>query len=517
MRDSMNISEWVRKWSQIQPDKIAICFEDREISYFNLNRQVRLIAAFFEQQGFTTGQRIAVLMDNCPEFIQIYLACAKRGLVMVPFNVRWAEAEVDWVIGNCEPAAIFFHHKYKRKITGRPGGALRHKIVKVEIPEDKADYLERFVQQSVGDEEMARTMYIRSPAESPHVIMFTSGTTGRPKGAILSMRKTFFNSLNAHLFLELCGDDRMLLNVPLFHSGGLFIQATPILYRGACLVIHSKFNASATYRDIRKYRITKYSAVPTIMKKLLAAPQRVDADLSSLKICAVGAEKVTDDLVRQCLAAGFPLYQIMGQTETSIMLWASSKELVAFPNTLGKPVFHGQVELFDATGNPAKAGEIGELAIKGPTLMSGYWRLPEESEKKIRDGWLYTGDMAWKNESGYYFMVDRFTDMYISGGENVYPAEVERVLKQMDAISDVAVVGIPDPDWGQTGHAFVIKKKQAALTDEDIRTYCKRRLARFKWPSKITFCEDFPRTALGKIIKKKVRANCRTSSVETLH
>lgn len=506
MCDSMNIAEWVRKWSRIQPDKIAIYFENREISYLHLYTQVCWIAAYFRLQGFSTGQRIAVLLDNCPEFIQIYLACASRGLILVPFNTRWAEDEVDWALRNCEPAAIIFQKTYKKKVNECLESSSLTDILKIEIPEDDANYLEKFIQQNVSGAYEDNRTFLPVPPESAHVIMYTSGTTGRPKGAILSIRKTFFNCLNAQLFMDLSGEDRMLLNVPLFHSGGLFIQASPILYRGASLVIHSKFGACATYQDIRKYRITKYSAVPTIMKKLLAVPKDMREDVSSLKICAIGGEKISDDLVKQCLAAGFPLYQIMGQTETSIILWASGKDLNDHPSTLGKTVLHGQVALFDLKGNPTKTGEIGEIAVSGPTIMSGYWRLPELSQEKIRDGWLYTGDMAWKNESGYFFMVDRFKDMFISGGENVYPAEVERVLKTLDAIADVAVVGIPDSVWGQTGHAFVIKKPQATLTDEDIRSFCRGRLARFKWPTKITFCDNFPRTALGKIRKEKIKA-----------
>jgi fatty-acyl-CoA synthase len=511
MKYSMNISQWVRQWSRRQPDKTAIWFEGREISYRRLHRQVCRMAAYFAIQGLAPGRRVAVLLDNCPEFIQIYLACARLGLILVPFNTRWAVDEVNWAIHNCEPAAIIFHHKYKKRIMDCRENLLQHEILHVEIPENAADYLEKYVQQEVdragGDERVDTQAVMPVPLESPHVIMYTSGTTGRPKGAILSHRKTFFNCLNAQFFLDLQAEDRMLLSVPLFHSGGLFIQASPTLYRGATLVIQSKFDAVATYRDIRTYRITKYSGVPTIMKKLLAVPQEMRDDISSLRICAVGGEKMTDALVKQCLAAGFPLYQIMGQTETSIILWASDKELVDHPGTVGKPVFHGQVALLEANGSPTGTGGIGEIAVTGPTLMSGYWRLPECSKEAIRDGWLYTGDLARRNEDGYFFLVDRAKDMYISGGENVYPVEVERVLREHDAVSDAAVIGIPDPVWGQTGHAFVIRKPGVTLTEQDIRTFCEGRLARFKWPQRITFREHFPRTALGKIRKEKLSKN----------
>jgi fatty-acyl-CoA synthase len=504
MWDSMNIAEWVRKWSCTQPDRIAIYFANQEISYRRLHEQVCRMAAYLRAQGFRAGQRVAVLMDNCPAFIEIYLACAKTGLILVPLNTRWSADEVGWAKTNSEPVAIIFHKKYEQKITECLEGTTTPEILAIGIPENDADGLTRVLAQNASPSADDRCSPVALPPDSPHVIMYTSGTTGRPKGAILSIRKTFFNCLNAQLFLDLKNDDRMLLNVPLFHSGGLFIQASPILYRGASLVLHPNFDAKATYQDICRYQITTYSAVPTIMKRLLTVDQDSRADLSSLRICAVGGEKLTDDLIKQCQAAGFPMSQIMGQTETSIILWATTRELADFPNTLGKPVLHASVELFDEQGDPAQAGEIGEIAVSGPTLMNGYWRLPDNNQSKIRNGWLFTGDMARKNKAGYFFMVDRQTDMFISGGENVYPAEVERVLKGHASVDDVVVIGEEDVAWGQTGHAFIIKKPETTLTEADVRAYCERRLARFKWPSKITFCKDFPRTALGKIIKQKV-------------
>ena len=506
MQTSMNIFQWVMNWSRLQPEKTAVCFEGRKISYLQLHTAAGKVAAFFRHYGIASGQRIAVLMDNCPELIEIYLACANRGLILVPLNTRWAAEEVRWAVNNCDPALVIYHDRFKERILECLAGSALDAILKIEVPKDQTDYLQQLAARTVGPQVEDIPAVNPLSVESPHVIMYTSGTTGRPKGAILSIRKTFFNCLNAQFFFDLQSHDRMLLSLPLFHSGGLFIQVSPVLYRGASLVIQSRFDADATYQDIEQYRITKYLTVPTIMKKLLAVPEEKRADLSSLKICAVGGEKLENDLVKQCLDAGFPLYQLMGQTETSIILWATDQELTVYPTTAGKPVFHGQVEVFNETGRSTKPGEIGELAISGPTLMSGYWRLDEPGAEKIREGWRYTGDMAVRNASGYFFIVDRATDVYISGGENVYPAEVERVLKTHDGIVDVAVIGVPDPRWGESGHAFIIKAPEAALCEKDILSFCESRLAKFKWPSKITFCKAFPRTVMGKIIKNQVQA-----------
>lgn len=516
MKYSMNIAWWVGRWRNRHPQKAALIFEDEEISYLTLHRQVCRIAAWFSAQGLRTGQRVAVLMNNCPEFIEIYLACARSGLILVPFNTRWAADEIGWAIDNAEPQILIFDVRYADKIFGHGGAWPLSRMVSAQIgdsPKDPAiihfhDAIDAFNAEQVDTE----TSFHPVDPEEPHVIMYTSGTTGRPKGAVLPLRKTFFNCLNAEIFLELTPEDRVLLTIPLYHSGGLFIVSSPALYKGATIVMRSRFDASTAYRDIGTYRISKIAAVPTILKKLLDESPENRGDVSSLKICAVGGEKIPDELLHQCRSTGFPMRQIMGQTETSIILWASGQEMIERPGTVGKPVFHGQVELMDAAGNPTRPGEIGEIAVTGPTIMSGYWRQPGASEKTIRNGWLHTGDMAQRDEDGYYFLLDRSTEIYISGGENVYPAEVERVLKSHPGISDAAVLGIADDTWGETGHAFIIPNVSAEpLTEKDIFNFCEERLARFKWPKRISFCETFPRTDLGKVKKKDLirRFNAR--------
>lgn len=504
MKYATNISWWVERWGKQHPDKTAIIFEDNHISYRELHQQVCHICAWFKSMGLTRGQRVAILIKNCPEFIEIYLACSRLGLILVPLNTRWAPDEIYWAIDNAEPQMLIFDTCHTEVILGHNGHwPLTHiRLLAMgtsRAPSVKAYHAEmtRFERKPGTQEETARPI----DPESPQVIMYTSGSTGHPKGAVLPLRKTFFNCLNAQIFMDLKGEDRILLTIPLYHSGGLFIISSPTLYAGATLVMRTRFDAPTTWRDIETYRITKCAAVPTIMKKLLAVDPQRRADISSLVFFGIGGEKVSTDLLRQCRAAGFPMQQIMGQTETSIILWASEKDLIDHPGTVGRPVFHGQVELFDSKGNPAGPQEIGEIAVTGPTIMSGYWRLPEINRRTIRGDWLFTGDLARRDEAGYFYLVDRSTEIYISGGENVYPAEVERVLKSHPGIREAAVVGIPDPNWGQTGHAFIAKKADTELSERDILAFCEGRLARFKWPKTITFKEKFERTALGKIKK----------------
>ncbi|MCP3899636.1 MAG: long-chain fatty acid--CoA ligase, partial [Desulfobacteraceae bacterium] len=320
-------------------------------------------------------------------------------------------------------------------------------------------------------------------------------------GAVLSHRKTFFNCLNADIFFKLHFSDIMMVFLPLFHSGGLFIQAAPIFYKGATIVLHRKFNPLKVYEDVEKYSVTKFLGVPTVYRELLKVEQEKRKDISSLKVCAGGGEKLTTDLIEQCAKAGLAFRQIMGQTETSILLWASEEEHLEKPGTVGRPVFHAEVSIMNEKGEMTEPGEIGEIIVRGSIMMKEYWQDHKKTEETIKNGYLHTGDLAYMDNDGFFFLAGRSGDMYISGGENVYPAEVEKTLKLHPEIEEVAVVGMPDETWGESGHAFVIASPESSLTKEDVIAMCHDKLAKYKWPKKVTFKSEFPRTSLGKIKK----------------
>ncbi|MBI5446749.1 MAG: AMP-binding protein, partial [Deltaproteobacteria bacterium] len=264
------------------------------------------------------------------------------------------------------------------------------------------------------------------------------------------------------------------------------------------------FDAVRTYADIERYGVTKFLGVPTVFRSLLRVPPEERRSLASLRVSAIGGEKTTPEVIESCRSAGFAVRQVMGQTETSILLWASESDLLERPGTVGKPVFHAEVKVVDRSGLRVAPGEVGEIVVQGSILMKEYWQDPERTRQTIRGGCLYTGDLARVDEGGYFYLVDRAKDMYISGGENVYPAEVERVLGEHPKIQSAAVVGVPDEVWGETGHAFVIPKPGEDLTPEEIVAFCRERLARYKVPTRITFCTKFPETALGKVRKQEL-------------
>lgn len=505
---SMNIAWWVKRWSELNPAKTAIIMDDRQISYRQLYRNYSRTAAWLYAQGIRKGHRVAVLLRNCPEFIEIYLACARLGAIFVPLNFRVMAGELTHYLTDAEPSVFIFGSGYTVLVEDAQR-LKQHEFMQLAVVGAAArgrgieayhDQISRF---SGRPHDFSPEAEPADP-EEPQVIMYTSGTTGQPKGAVLSHRKTFFNCLNAEIFFKLNFDDRMLVFLPLFHSGGLFIQAAPTLYKGATLIIHTKFDPGRVFHDIEKYRATKLLGVPTVFKALIDVPPQERKDISSLQVCAGGGEITTPELLEQCHAAGLSFRQVMGQTETSILLWASEEDSYHKPGTVGRPVFHADVKLLDDRYQRVKPDQVGEIVARGAIMMNAYWRDPIKTREVMRNGYLHTGDLARIDEDGYFYLVDRVKDMYISGGENVYPAEVERVLRQHPQIEDVAVKGTPHAKWGEVGHAFIISKAGKALDPQEVLKWCDRRLARYKCPKEITFCREFPRTSLGKVRKTEL-------------
>jgi len=511
----MTIAWWVERWSDLHPNKPAILFEDKAITYSELHKRANRTSCWLQSLGIEKGDRVAVMLRNCPEFIELYLACSRLGAIFVPINFRMATPEVDYMLNNCGPRLFVFHGDFSKEVDRlcvrrSVPAVLVASVDEQDVDQGILDY-QAGVERYEGHEPSLTGSTGPADPEEPQVIMYTSGTTGEAKGAVLSHRKTFFNCLNADIFFKLHFDDIMLVILPLFHSGGLFIQASPVLYKGATMIIHPKFDALKTFRDMERFRVTKFLGVPTIYKALLDVPPGERGDLSSLKVSAIGGEKTTHELLLRCKKAGLPVRQIIGQTETSILLWASEEASLARPGTVGRPVFHAEVNLVDNDGVEVKPGEVGEIVVRGSIMMKEYWLDPVRTAETIRNGWLHTGDLARMDEDGYFYLVDRAKDMYISGGENVYPAEVEKVLRQHPAVEDAAVIGVPDDRWGEVGQAFIIRKTGSALKKEDLITHCEGKLARYKWPKKVILVTSFPRTSLGKVRKTLLKRNMEQS------
>ena len=509
MIKSMNIAWWVQRWAELTPDKPAVLFQDGVITYKDLSRRSDRTACWLQSVGIEKGDRVAVMLYNCPEFLDIFLACSRLGAIFVPINFRITARELDYFITNCRPRPFVHGDAFTATVNSLLLADYLPPLMVAVQGRASADgsmfQLDTAVTRFDGNRPFLTRSLGPADPEEPQVIMYTSGTTGKPKGAVLSHRKTFFNCLNADIFFKLHASDVMLIFLPLFHSGGLFIQAAPAFYKGATMVLHKKFDPETVYHDIETFRVTKFLGVPTVFRELLKVPPSRRGDLSSLRVCAGGGERLTQELFQECTDAGLGFRQIMGQTETSILLWASEKDPLKKPGTVGRPVFHAEVGILDSRGRPALPGQIGEIVVRGSIMMKEYWQDPVKTEETIKNGFLHTGDLAWMDADGFFFLAGRAGDMYISGGENVYPAEVEKVLKAHPDIQDAAVKGEPHEKWGECGHAFVITTPGSHLTKTDVLDICKKALAGFKCPFRISFRKTFPRTSLGKVRKADLK------------
>jgi len=501
----MNIAWWVQRWAELTPDKPALLFEGKTISYGDLCRRADRTSCWLQSIGIEKGDRVAVMLTNCPEFIDLFLACSRLGAIFVPINFRITSSELDYFIKNCRPRLFVHGEDFSAVVNALVLESYLPPMMVAVVGKTRSNGRVFDFGEASRRFDGKRAFLTRSlgPAdpEEPQVIMYTSGTTGKPKGAVLSHRKTFFNCLNADIFFKLHPSDVMLIFLPLFHSGGLFIQAAPIFYKGATIVLHRKFEPLQVYKDIETFQVTKFLGVPTVYRELLKVDPKKIGDISSLRVCAGGGEKLTEDLIKKCDDSGLAFRQVMGQTETSILLWASENDYLKKPGTVGRPVFHAEVSILDDRGKKARSGEIGEIVVRGSIMMKEYWQDPVKTEDTIKNGYLHTGDLARMDEDGFFYLAGRAGDMYISGGENVYPAEVEKVLKLHPEIEEVAVKGISDETWGESGHAFVILIPGSSLKEEDVIALCKGRLAKYKWPKKVSFRSQFPRTSLGKVQK----------------
>ncbi|MFQ5486014.1 MAG: class I adenylate-forming enzyme family protein, partial [Desulfobacterales bacterium] len=394
----MNISWWVQRWSELHPNKPAIRFEEQIFSYLDLHQRANRTSCWLQDLGIEKGDRVAVMLENCVEFIELYLASSRLGAIFVPINYRLAEPELDYILQNARPRLFVFGSVYRPIVNRLQLKKMRSRIVLSSVgePVDSMQTVDYTAETALFDRKAPFLTKYLGPTDplEPQVIMYTSGTTGQPKGAVLTHQKTFFNCLNAEIFFKLHFDDVMLAILPLFHSGGLFIQASPTLYKGATLIIHRRFDPIRTYHDIQKFGVTKFLAVPTVYKALLRVDPEQRGDLSSLKVCAIGGEKTTPELLAECKEFGFSLRQVMGQTETSILLWASEEDSLRRPGTVGKPVFHAEVSLVDKEGRTVKPGEVGEIVVRGSIMMKEYWMDPAKTGETLRNGRLHTGDLA---------------------------------------------------------------------------------------------------------------------------
>ncbi|HXX83190.1 MAG TPA: long-chain fatty acid--CoA ligase [Casimicrobiaceae bacterium] len=484
----MDLSQWIERHARFAPDAIAIRYDGRAISYAELLARIRRAAGVLAEQGITAGDAVAYLGLNHPAELVLLFACARLGAMLVPLNWRLAPPELARVLADCPPRLLFFE----------PAFAERAREIAGAIPAADIAALERdagSTPRSAGNE------------NSPLLLCYTSGSTGAPKGVVLTQRSLFWNAVNSTHMHDLTSADRVLTTLPLFHVGGMNIQTTPALHAGASVTLHPRFDPQATLDAIERERITLAVLVPAQLTAMMELPAWRSADLSSLRMITTGSTIVPEAFVRKVSERGVPLIQVYGSTETCpIATYVRAADALRKAGSAGTAALHCQVKVVDVAGAELPVGSVGEIMVRGPSVASGYWRAPAETAITFAGGWYRSSDLGHFDEEGHLYVVARTKDVIISGGENIYPAEVESVLLESPAIEEACVVGRPEPRWGETVVAAVVLKQGCRMTEAEALALFHGRIARYKHPREVRFFERLPRSALGKIQKEAVRA-----------
>ncbi len=509
-----NTGMWLATRAATTGDRLAVIEGERRFSYAALDARCAQCAGWLRELGVGRGDRVAILLGNRVAFLEVVFAAARLGAIVLPLNTRLAAPEITQLLDDAQPTVLLHETALvalaERACRGLATGPAPTRVA-IGGPDDPDDRYEAALADATPRPEVEAVR-----PDDAMILMYTSGTTGMPKGALLPHRKSLYNSLNAQLFFDLRSDDRVLVVVPLFHSFGLQILSMPALYSGASVLLQSHFEPEAVWSAVEREAVTFFGAVPTMFRALYECLERDPQgwSIDSLRFAFTAGSAIPVELIHDFERHGLLLKQGFGQTETSILCCLEERDAIRKAGSVGRPVFHAEVRVVD-TDQLDKApeqwrdvppGVTGEIVVRGPITMIGYWRRPEASAETLRGEWLRTGDLATVDEEGFVTLVGRARDMYISGGENVYPAQVEATYHAHPEIREVAVVGVSHPRWGETGHAFVVLHDGARLDAEAMRTWGRERLATFKVPTEFTALPELPKTVTGKVQKHRLAA-----------
>lgn len=500
----MNVGDWMSRRSQVHPEKEAIVFGELRLTYGAFNDRVNRLIHAFRKMGLRKGDRLALYSLNSNAFLETAFACARLGVILVPINFRLAPLEIEFLLKDSGSRSLLSDTNLFGVIEEVVENAdLKDRIIVGEsVPAGTLPYEELLegevasapsIDEFVGDED-------------PFSLMYTSGTTGKPKGAILTHNNLFWNALNCLHGFQLDSLTRFLISVPLFHAGGLNGGAIPTLYAGGTLVLEPFFNPETTLDQVQKEKITFLGGVPLMFQMMLDLPAFDRVDMSSVKTVMAGAMPVPVPLIKAFQEKGLSFQQSYGLTEaTSSVCYLRHEDALRKTGSAGKPFLHVDVRIVKEDGGEIEPGQTGEILVQGGNVMKGYWNRPEETSASLLEGWLHTGDMATVDEEGFIFIRDRKKDLIISGGENIYPAEVEAALLEHPLVAEAGVIGVPDSKWGETVRAVIVPKEGKEPTLEDITGFCDTRLAKYKHPKSVVLAGELPKNVLGKILYKVLR------------
>ena len=513
---NQGVGSWLQRRLHKSGNHPATIFNDQVTTYAELAERSSRLASIFSEWGVAKGSRVAYLGENHPSFLECFFAATQLGAMLVPLNTRLAPPEINFALTDSGSTILMVSDALRT--TGEaalPGSAVEHLIYvndaftaglsaeRPAIAGIHATNLDEIIAE--GD---PTYVDLDVQLEDPAMIMYTSGTTGNPKGAVLTHENFTWNSYNVLVDYDISSSDVALMISPLFHSAAFGMGTLPTLLKGATLILEAGFEPGRVLELIQKYKATNISGVPTTYQMLAEHPNWATTDISSLQKLTCGGSPVPMRVLEAYEARGLSFSGGYGMTETSpgatSLQPSRSRDKMG---SAGLPHFFTDVRIVDHAGHEAPQGEVGEIQIQGRNVIDEYWHLPEASAASFADGgWFKSGDMGYFDEDGFLFISDRLKDMIISGGENIYPAELEKIIMELTDVSGVAVFGVPDEKWGEVPWAAFTVKPGSTITGDDVRNHLANRVARYKIPKQYFVVDELPRTASGKIRKGDLRA-----------
>lgn len=491
--------DWLAKWALYTPHRFFLREYENgsEWSFSDFNSRANHLAEYLSGGlNLTRGSRIAVYSFNRSEHILLFTACVKAGLVLVPLNFRLTPSELDAQISDADPALFIYAEEFESQV----------KELTVIKNDMQVLPLEKISGSLYNKLDHKANVTLADISENDTVmLLYTAGTTGISKGVIITHKMLFWNAVNTGLRLDINSQDHTQSYAPFFHTGGWNVLFTPFLFHGASHTILRKFDAPLILDLMEKEKTTLLFGVPTMLQMMAECEHFEKADLSSLRYAIVGGAAMPIPLIETWHAKGVYIRQGFGLTEVGPNCFSLHQDdAIRKIGSIGYPNFYIDVKVIREDGTEAVQGEPGELWLKSPVVTPGYWKKPAETSEAITDGWFHTGDIVRQDEEGYFYVVDRKKNMYISGGENVYPAETEKLLYTLEDIKEVAVIGVPDERWGETGKIYAVVNEGSMLTPADLIQFCKGKLAGYKIPKHAEIIAEIPKTDAGKINKREL-------------
>ncbi len=494
---SLNLASILSASAERSPDSPAIRLGEVELSYAELDDRSARLATLLREAGFEPGDRVGVMLPNVPEFPVAYYGVLRAGGIVVPMNILLKRREIAFYLEDSGAKLLLAWHGFAGEACDGAADAGAEPL-EVEPAAFAAALAEH--EPTAG---LAET-----DEEDTAVILYTSGTTGKPKGAELTHANLARNAdVSSRTTSEIGAGDVVLGALPLFHSFGQTVAMNASLSVGACLTLVPKFDPGEALATMQRDRVTHFYGVPTMFGALLHHPGREDFDTSPLRICITGGASMPVEVLHGFEEAfGAKVMEGYGLSETSPVACSNHPDKERKAGSIGTPIEGVEMRVVDESDQPVAQGEVGEIAIRGHNIMKGYWQRPEATEEAMRGGWFHSGDIGRIDEDGYFYIVDRKKDLIIRGGYNVYPREVEEVLYEHPKIREAAVVGVPHDEWGEEIGAAVVLHPGEELSPEEVSAYVKERIAAYKYPRAVWFLDDLPKGPTGKILKREIEA-----------